>query len=152
MRGLNQQKSLSHSSRGQKSEIKLWAGLVASGDFEGGSVPGLCPGFWWFQQPWHSSGSRRSTASTSVCCHTAFFISVSVSACLCLCLCLSLLYRSVVKHLPANAGDVGSIPGSGRFPWRRKGQPTPVFLPGESCGQRSLLGYSPWGHKRVRHE
>ena len=34
---------------------------------------------------------------------------------------------------------------------RRKWQPTPVFLPGESHGQRCLAGYSPWGHKRVRH-
>ena len=51
----------------------------------------------------------------------------------------------VVKSLPTNAGDisdVGSIPGSGRFPWRGKWQPTPVFLPGESQGQRSLEGYS----------
>ena len=32
-------------------------------------------------------------------------------------------------------------------PWRRKWQPTPVFLPGESHGQRSLVGYSPRGHK-----
>ena len=32
-------------------------------------------------------------------------------------------------------------------PWRRKWQPTPVFLPGKSHGQRSLAGYSPWGHK-----
>ena len=33
-------------------------------------------------------------------------------------------------------------------PWRRAWQPTPVFLPGESHGQRSLVrGYSPWGHK-----
>ena len=31
--------------------------------------------------------------------------------------------------------------------WRKKWQPTPVFLPGESHGQRSLVGYSPWGHK-----
>ena len=31
--------------------------------------------------------------------------------------------------------------------WRRKWQPTPVFLPGESHGQRSLAGYSPWGGK-----
>ena len=31
--------------------------------------------------------------------------------------------------------------------WRRKWQPTPVFLPGESHGQRSQEGYSPWGHK-----
>ena len=32
-------------------------------------------------------------------------------------------------------------------PWRREWQPTPIFLPGESLGQRSLAGYSPWGHK-----
>ena len=47
---------------------------------------------------------------------------------------------SVVKKLPANAGDAGSIPGSGRFPWRRKLQPNPVFIPGKSRGQRSLAG------------
>ena len=32
-----------------------------------------------------------------------------------------------------------------KIPWRRKWQPTPVFLPGKSHGQRSLVGYSPWG-------
>ena len=31
--------------------------------------------------------------------------------------------------------------------WRRKWQPTPVFLPGESHGQRSLAGHGPWGHR-----
>ena len=54
---------------------------------------------------------------------------------------------SAVKNLPANAGDVGSIPGLGRSPGGGNGNPTPVFLPGESHGQRSLVGYSPWGHK-----
>ena len=55
----------------------------------------------------------------------------------------------VVKNLPANAGDVrevGSIPESGRSPgggWH----PTPVFLPGESHGQRSLVGHSSQGRK-----
>ena len=34
-----------------------------------------------------------------------------------------------------------------KIPWRRAWQPTPVFLPGESHGQRILAGYSPWGHK-----
>ena len=38
-------------------------------------------------------------------------------------------------------------PWVGKNPWRRKWQPTPVFLPGESHGQRSLAGYSPWGRK-----
>ena len=50
---------------------------------------------------------------------------------------------SVVKNPPANAVAAASIPGSGRS----KCQPTPVFLPGKSDGQRSLAGYSPWGHK-----
>ena len=36
-------------------------------------------------------------------------------------------------------------PWVGKFPWRRKQQPTPVFLPGKSHRQRSLAGYSPWG-------
>ena len=53
----------------------------------------------------------------------------------------------MVRNLPANAGDIkdsGSIPGSGRS---RKWQPTPVILPGEFHGQRSLEGYSPQGCK-----
>ena len=37
----------------------------------------------------------------------------------------------------------------GNISWEKKLQPTPVFLPGKSHGQRSLLGYSPWGYKRV---
>ena len=40
-------------------------------------------------------------------------------------------------------------PWVGTIPWRRKWQPTPVFLPGESHGQRSLVGFSPWGHKEL---
>ena len=40
----------------------------------------------------------------------------------------------------------------GKIPWRRAWQATPVFLPGESHGQRSLVGYSSWGCKRVRHD
>ena len=39
-----------------------------------------------------------------------------------------------------------------KIPWRRKRQSTPVFLPGKSHGQGSLVGYSPWGHKRVEHD
>ena len=58
---------------------------------------------------------------------------------------------SVVKNLPTNAEDMGAIPESGR-PWRRNWQPTPVFLPGQFHGQRDLMGYRPWGHKRVRRE
>ena len=93
---------------------------------------------------------------------------------------------SVGKESACNAGDPGSVPGSGRSsgegigypfqyswvslvaqmvknllaiqetqvqslgredPWRRTWQPTPVFLPGEAHGQRSLAGYSSWGCK-----
>ena len=54
---------------------------------------------------------------------------------------------SEVKASACNAGDLGSIPGSGRSLWRWKWQPTPVFLPGESHGQRSVVGYSPRGRK-----
>ena len=43
-------------------------------------------------------------------------------------------------------------PWVGKVPWRRKWHPTPVFLPGEFHGQRSLVGYSPWGPKRVGHD
>ena len=39
-----------------------------------------------------------------------------------------------------------------KIPWRRKWQPIPVFLPGKSHGERGLVGYSPWGHKRVEHD
>ena len=51
-----------------------------------------------------------------------------------------------LKNLPAYAGDAGHtglIPRWGEIPWRREWQPTPVFLPGDSYGQRSLAGPSP---------
>ena len=35
----------------------------------------------------------------------------------------------------------------GKIPWRREWEPTPIFLPGKCCGQRNLVGYSPWGCK-----
>ena len=50
----------------------------------------------------------------------------------------------VVKNLPANARGIkrrGFDPWVGKTPWRRAWRPTPVFLPGESLGQRSLAGY-----------
>ena len=51
------------------------------------------------------------------------------------------------KESACKAGDLSSIPRSGRFPWRRDWQPTLIFLPRESHGQRSLVGYSLWGRK-----
>ena len=58
----------------------------------------------------------------------------------------------LVKNLPSTARDkrdAGSIPGLGRSPGGGHGKPTPVFLPGESHGQRSLVCYSPWGCKEL---
>ena len=64
---------------------------------------------------------------------------------------LGFLDSSLVKNLPADAGEVGSIPELRKIPWRRKWQLTPVFLPGKFHGQRSLVDYNPWGCNRVRH-
>ena len=46
----------------------------------------------------------------------------------------------------------GLNPWVRKIPWRRKWQPSSVFLPGKSHGQRSLAGYSSWGCKRVGHD
>ena len=56
---------------------------------------------------------------------------------------------SLGKNLHASVGDMrlGFDPWVRKIPWRRTWQPTPVFLPGESHGQRSLVNYSPWGCK-----
>ena len=43
-------------------------------------------------------------------------------------------------------------PWVGKFPWKRKWQPTPVFLPGESQGWSSLVGCSSWGRKELGHD
>ena len=53
----------------------------------------------------------------------------------------------LVKNPPANAGSLSSIPGLGRSLKRGEWLPTPVFLPGEFHGLRSLLYYSSWGCK-----
>ena len=52
-----------------------------------------------------------------------------------------------MKNAPANERDAVEKICRGR-----KWQPTPVFLPGESHGQWSLMGYSPWDHKGFRHD
>ena len=57
----------------------------------------------------------------------------------------------VVKSVPADAGDAGQSL-SQEDPWRRAQQPAPVFLPGESHGQRSLAGYGPLTCKESRHD
>ena len=59
---------------------------------------------------------------------------------------------SAVKHLPASKRHrrCGFDPWVKKIPWRRAWTPTPVLLPEESHGQRSLAGYSPWGHKETQ--
>ena len=76
----------------------------------------------------------------------------------------NLIYMCIYEHITAVGGGFpggtnskepacrctrskrhGFDPWVGKIPWRRKWQPTPVFLPGESHGQRSLVGYSPEG-------
>ena len=58
------------------------------------------------------------------------------------------LVAQAVKNLPATQ-ETWFNPWVRKIPCSRKWQPTPVFLPGESHGQRSLAGYSPWGHKEL---
>jgi len=55
--------------------------------------------------------------------------------------------------MPASTGYVGLIPGSGKSPGEGNGNPLQYSCLEKSHGQRrSLAGYSPWDHKRVRHD
>ena len=58
----------------------------------------------------------------------------------------------MVKNLPANGGNVGSISGLGRFPGVGNGNPLQYSFLGKVHGQRSLAGYSPWVGQGVRHD
>ena len=53
------------------------------------------------------------------------------------------------KESACIVGDPGLIPGSGRFPWRRECYPLQYSCLGKSHGQKSLVGYSPWGCKEL---
>ena len=60
----------------------------------------------------------------------------------------------MVKNPPANARatiDAGLIPGLGRSPEEGNGNLSPIFLPGKSYEQRSIMGCRPWSFKRVGH-
>ena len=63
---------------------------------------------------------------------------------------LASLVAQMVKNLPMQETWVLSL-GHKIF-WKRNWQPTPVFLPGKSPGQRSRAGYSPWDGKESRHD
>ena len=84
-----------------------------------------------------------------------------ISACLCLKFPLTQKFKKLksingrgfpVAQMAKNLAAITQIPSLGwigKIPWRREWPPTPVFLPGEFHGQRSLEGYSPWGHKEL---
>ena len=57
------------------------------------------------------------------------------------------IFGSGVKNPPVNVGDVGSVPGSGRFLGGGNGNPLQYSCLEKSPGQRSLAGYTPWGGK-----
>ena len=90
--------------------------------------------------------------------HSNFYVPVTIishessnnppSHCMRQILLLSACYSvaQMIKESVCNKGDQGSIL-VGKILWRRAWQSTPVFLPRESYGQRSLVGYSPWGCK-----
>ena len=61
----------------------------------------------------------------------------------------SLVAQSTVKKSVCNAGDLGSIPGLGRLPGGGHGNPLQYSCLENPHGQRSLAGYSPWGHKEL---
>ena len=60
----------------------------------------------------------------------------------------SALVAQAVKNLPAMQETRVQSLGQ-EDPWKRKWQPIPVLFPGEFHGQRSLVSYSPWGHKEL---
>ena len=64
---------------------------------------------------------------------------------------MGLPWRLSRKESACKAGDAGGgfDPWVGKMPWRRAWKPTPVLLPGECHGQRSLVGCSPWGLKEL---
>ena len=57
-----------------------------------------------------------------------------------------MMVAQTVKNLPVIQENLVQFLGK-EDPWRREWQPSPVFLLGESHGQRSLAGYSPWSHQ-----
>ena len=66
--------------------------------------------------------------------------------------CLGFPGGSMVKNLPANAGNESSILGSGRSPGEGNGNPLHYICLGKAHGQRKLTDYSPWSFKTVGHD
>ena len=62
---------------------------------------------------------------------------------------LTIYVFKIIYNIYILCGRPGFNPWVRKIPWKRKCQPSPVFLPGEFHGQRSLAGYSPWGLKEL---
>ena len=89
---------------------------------------------------------NMKTILQAICLQVSSVFSLGSCSLMWIILCISRVSQVALKNLPANAGnarDSRLIPGLGRPRWR---QPTPVFLPGKFHGQRSLAGYTSWGH------
>ena len=89
-------------------------------------------------------GSWHFQAQSSIAPGSASFVTQPS-----LCISVSSLTRTPVMRFKTHPNPRGFKLES--FILRREWHPTPVILPGEIHGQRSLVSYSPWGHKRVRH-
>ena len=109
------------------------------------SVPSLC---FWEQSLVYQDFFHHSFGNHNIC-FLEYFIFLSLPILLRLHLYVNLQQKGLLRWLSGKEfacqgrrfRRVDSIPGSGKIPWRRKWQPTPVFLPRESHGQRSLVDY-----------
>ena len=82
----------------------------------------------------------------------SFFPQITYLFCFCLPEAISnagVLVAQMVKESALQCRRPGFHPWVKKIPWRKEWLPTPVFLPGESLVQRSLVGYIPWGHKEL---
>ena len=88
------------------------------------------------------------------------YIYICVCVCVCVCMCIYTYIHTYILCFPGDpviqnmlAMQEMWVQSLGQEnPWSRKWQPTPVFLPGKFHGQRSLVGSSPWGCKRVSYD
>ena len=121
---------------------KHWTNLSYSERQRWGRMPGEGPG-----EPSRVVEMPCIWATVVIHVYTCVYLSKLYS-------CTSKRVNFIVYILNLNWADLewlGFDPWVGKIPWRRKKQPTPVSLPGKVHGQRSLVGFSPWGHKRVWH-
>ena len=82
--------------------------------------------------------------------HVCVYLYIYVYVCVCICM-YGFPWWLSGKEFTYQCRRHAFNPWVRKIPWRRKWQPTPVFLPGKSHGQRSLAGCSPWDHERVGH-